>query len=176
MKQYIYITGILLLLLAGCAKEDKIPTSGTETINNLRYQESSTYAIHGFSFSTAKEVSTESIPGPEIIIDTLNSTTLLFQANNLLPSFFKAGEYADENTARNAFNNYKNITNPQWVDFTSSILPNQIWIYRSQSNKYTKIRTISTLIEKRENLGKTINYGECTFEWVHQPDGSLIFP
>ncbi|HLN55676.1 MAG TPA: hypothetical protein VK207_06775 [Bacteroidales bacterium] len=177
MKQLIYIAAIVVIALSGCKKdEEKAPVSGTHTINNLRYQEKSTYALHGFTFSTGQEVSTESTPGPDIIIDTLNGTTLIFQANNLLPSFSKAGEYPNETAAKEAFNNLKSVTASQWIDFSSAVLPNQIWIYRSGAKNYTKIRTISTLIEKRQNLGKTINYGECTFEWVHQPDGSLIFP
>lgn len=176
MKHLVYITTIILVALTACKKDESAPTSGIRTINNLRYQEKSTYALHGFTFSTGKEVSTESTPGPDIILDTLSSTVIIFQANNLQPSFSKVGDYPTEQAAKEAFSALKSVTSTQWIDFSSPVFPNQIWIYRSGAGLYTKIRTITTLIEKRENLGRIINYGECTFEWVHQPDGSLIFP
>ncbi|HLP72526.1 MAG TPA: hypothetical protein VK155_06460 [Bacteroidales bacterium] len=176
MKQSACIIIILALLAAACKKTDIPPTTGTQTITNLRYEEHSTYALHGFTFSTGKEVSTENVPGPDIIIDTLDSHTLIFEANNLKPSFSKVADYPSESAAKDAYNNLKTADPAQWIDFSTAVLPNQVWIYRSGTNTYTKIRTISTLIEKRQNIGRTINYGECTFEWQYQPDGTLNFP
>lgn len=177
MKQTAYIFFILALLVFGCSKKsDNPPTAGTQTINNLRYQEKSTYALHGFTFSTGKETSTADVPGPDIIIDTLDANTLIFEANNLRPSFSKVGDYPSESAAKDAYNNLKTANPAQWTDFSSAVLPNQVWLYRSGTTNYTKIRTITTLIEKRQNIGRTINYGECTFEWQYQPDGTLTFP
>jgi hypothetical protein len=176
MKKQLYILLILVSALAGCKKSDGTHTSGTATISNLRYSEHSTYALHGFTFSKGTYVSTESVPGPDMVIDTLNGTTLILQANNLLPSFAKVGDYPSEDAAKQAFNELKSFANPQWVDFTGPILPNQVWVYRSGADTYSKFRIISTILEKRQNLGQQINYGECTFEWVYQPNGSLTFP
>jgi hypothetical protein len=53
-----------------------------------------------------------------------------------------------------------------------SIRNNQIWIYRSGSENYSKFRIISTKSEP----GNMRDYAECTFEWVYQPDGTLTFP
>jgi len=50
--------------------------------------------------------------------------------------------------------------------------PNQIWLYRSGTERYAKIRIISTKLD----ITKDPDYAECTFEWVYQPDGTLTFP
>ncbi|MGE5406894.1 MAG: hypothetical protein ACM3NR_04195 [Methanosarcina sp.] len=176
MKTSAYILFAFLLLLNGC-KKDSIRTSGSATINNLRYNENSTYAVHGFSFSKASIVSTESQPGPDITVD-INSNYLIFMSNNLNPSFFKYDEYTSEGLAGVAFRtlDLNAFTFSQPSAIGGPILPNQIWIYKSGKDTYAKIRIISTKIEKRENLGQMIDFGECTFEWAYQPDGSLTFP
>ena len=165
---------VVLITLASCEEEVKVRTAGTDTIDNTTYT-GSTYFVYGFSFSTGKLVSTESNPGPDITVyvNKLNTPyTLTLQANNLNPSFYKAGEYADEAAAKTAFNDLKSFTSTQWTEMAGPIAPNQIWIYRSGDEKYTKLRIISTVNEIRQ----LIAYGECTFQWVYQPDGSLTFP
>ena len=52
------------------------------------------------------------------------------------------------------------------------VIANQVWVYRTGTETYAKIRIISTVNETRDDLP----YGECTFEWVYQPDGSTTFP
>jgi hypothetical protein len=66
-----------------------------------------------------------------------------------------------------------------WTDFADPVKPNQVWIYRSQGEKYAKIRIISTVNERRKDtsaLRDSVDYAECTFEWVYQPDGTITFP
>lgn len=176
MKPYIYIIFAALFIFAGCKKkEDAVRTSGTDTISSTTYQ-GTTYYLYGFSFSQGKLVTTEANPRPDLVIyvntDNPNTPRLYFSVNNLRPSFFKAGEYSDEAAAKTAFDNLKNVTPGQWADFADPVKDNQIWIYKSQDDTYTKIRTISTVNETRNGTP----YGECTFEWVHQPDGSTLFP
>jgi hypothetical protein len=174
MKTSTYILFVFLLFFYGCKKEPS-RTWGTHTVDNLRYNENSTYAVHGFSFSKAAIVSTESQPGPDFTVD-VNSNYLIFMTNNQSPSFYKYGEYTDEAQTKIAFVNLKSFTFNQAIDIAGPVLPNQIWIYKSGRDTYAKMRIVSTKLEKRENLGQMIDYGECTFEWVYQPDGSLTFP
>jgi len=165
---------VLLGILSGCTKKEPVRTSGTDTIDNTTFQ-STTYFVYGFSFSTAKLVSTESDPGPDITVYVNKDSDpyrLTLQADNLKPSFYKVGDFADEAAAKAAFENLKTGTVSQWEDMADPLNPYQVWIYRSGRDKYTKIRIISTVNEIRQ----TIPYGECTFQWVHQPDGSLTFP
>jgi hypothetical protein len=174
MKKTLFIFLAILLILPACTKKESTRTSGTDTIDNITYY-STTYYYYGFSFSRAKLVSTESVPGPDITIyvNIVNTdTTLTLQANNLNPSFYLVGEYADEASAITAFDNLKTFSVTTWQDMAEPVKPNQVWIYRSGSESYTKFRIVSTVNEKKDNTA----YGECTFQWVHQPDGTATFP
>ena len=170
------LTCILLFLLglSACTKVEKTRTSGIDTIESTVYY-STTYYSFGFRFSTAKLVPTYPLPGPDITIyvNTDNvPSRLILQANNLNPSFHKVGDYAGEAEAKDAFNNLKTVDATQWADFADPLLANQVWIYKTGADSYAKIRIISTVNEVRQGIA----YGECTFEWVFQPDGSSTFP
>jgi hypothetical protein len=174
MKKAYLIISVILTLISGCTKVEPTRTSGIDTIDNSLYT-STSYFSYGFSFSSAKQISTNAVPGPDIAV-YVNSVNLphrlTLQANNLKPSFCKVGDFADEAAAISAFTSLKTVSVSQWIDMADPININQIWIYRSGADKYTKIRIISTVNETRQ----TIPYGECTFEWVYQPDGSSTFP
>jgi hypothetical protein len=174
MKRIIFILFITLVTFAGCTETPDTPTSGIATIDNTVYISTTYYSI-GFSFSTAKTVSNIDDPGPDITVYVNKDIVpyrLIFQADNLLPSFFKYGEFADEEAAILAFNNLTTFTASNWTDMADPLRPNQIWIYRSGTERYSKIRIVSTVNEMRQNIA----YGECKFEWVYQPDGSTTFP
>ena len=174
MKRTFLIILLLLSIFCRCQKDETTSNSGNVTIDNKTYQ-STTYYVYGFSFSQAKKVSTLENPGPDVII-YVNADTppgrLTLQANNLNPSFYKIGDYPDAAAAISAFDNLKTVGNYQWEEMADPIAANQVWVYRTGSNCYAKIRIISTVNEVRNNLA----YGECTFEWLFQPDGSLTFP
>jgi hypothetical protein len=174
MKRTIFILLTFLLIVSGCRKDSTPDTSGTDTIDNTLYGTGPYYAF-GFSFSRAAKISSLENPGPDIVIyvnidNPVSRLTL--QADNFKPSFYKVGDFADEGAAKSAFDNLKTVPAVQWDDMADPIADNQVWIYRSGTDYYTKIRIISTVNETRNN----IPYGECTFEWVYQPDGSSTFP
>lgn len=174
MKSPLLSILIIIMFFTGC-KKDNIPvTSGTVTIDNTLFGTGPYYA-KGFSFSGATKISTLENPGPDIVI-YVNSvdpvSTLTFQANNLNPSFHKIGDYPDAASSITAFNDLKSVGTYQWVDMADPVNSNQVWLYRSGNEQYAKIRIVSTKNETRNNLP----YGECTFQWVYQPDGSLTFP
>jgi hypothetical protein len=174
MKRIFFIILAIILIFPGCTKKEPARTTGIDTIDNTIYQATS-YFVYGFSFSGAKLISTTSNPGPDIVlyVNSDNLTPrLTLQSNNLKPSFYKYGEFADEEAAKLAFSNLKTFTATLWSDMADPINANQIWLYRSGSENYTKIRIISTINEIRNNIA----YGECKFEWLYQPDGSSNFP
>lgn len=170
MKTGAAVILFILLLQVSCKKDDAIPTSGIATINNIT-EFSTTYYVYGFLFSEAKLVSTLDKPAPDITVDS-DGTNLLFQTNNFKNSFYLFGEYAGEAAAKAAFDNLASANVTQWEGLAYPLKVNQIWIYRSGTEKFAKIRIISTIAELRSGR----NYAECTFEWVYQPDGSLTFP
>jgi hypothetical protein len=178
MKRPIVILFLILSVLYGCTKDKSVPTSGTATIQNTLYGFGPYYA-NGFSFTTAGPVSTLDDPGPDIVlfVNTDNpavSPRLTFQTDNFTPSFYKLGDYPDEAAAIAAFDNLKTIGAYQYAEMADPVSNNQVWVYRSGTETYAKIRIISTKNEKRPDL--QYQYGECTFEWQYQPDGSLTVP
>jgi hypothetical protein len=170
MKKLSIILLVILAILSGCTKTEPTRTSGIDTIDNITYQ-STTYYVYGFSFSQAKLVPTYPDPGPDITL-YVNSDTLMLQSNNFKPSFFKVGGYADEASAISAFDNLKTVSVSEWEDMADPIEVNQVWIYRTGTDCYAKIRIISTVNETRQGIA----YGECSFQWVYQSDGTSTFP
>jgi len=172
MKSLIFIILLIAVTLSGCKKDETISNSGIDTINNTLYG-TTTYYAKGFLFSQAKIVSTLNTPKPDITID--NDGTLLnliIQTNNFMDSFYKVGEFASASEAEQAFNNLTSPSIPQWVVWANPVKPNQVWLFRTSSEHYAKIRIISIISETRDSR----NYAECTFQWVYQPDGTLSFP
>ena len=162
----------MFLFLSGCRKDHTTPTSGTDTIDNTTYM-TTTYYVFGFTFSLAEKISTLSDPGPDITIgDDGTLFNLILQTNNQNNSFYKVGEYSSEAAAQQAFNNLTSTSITQWAALGDSIRINQVWIYQSGSEHYTKIRIVNTV----SKVSVPIDYSECTFQWVYQPDGSLTFP
>jgi hypothetical protein len=173
MKKTVYILAVLFFAMSGCTKVEPTRTAGIDTIDNTVYLP--TYFAYGFSFSQAKLISNLANPGADIIIyvNTDNSPYRLnLLADNLKPSFYKTGDFPDEASAITAFNNLKTVSVTQWIDIADPIKANQVWIYRTGSEKYAKIRIISTKNETRQG----VPYGECTFQWIYQGDGSSTFP
>jgi hypothetical protein len=174
MKRVLFSVLAIILGLSGCTKKEDTRTSGTDTIDNITYF-GTTYYTYGFTFSKAKLISTIENPGPDIAlyVNLDNATPVLtLQANNLKPSFYKVGDFSDATAAQAAFDNLKTVTVSQWTEMADPVTPNQVWIYRSGTTTYTKFRIVSTVSELRSGT----NYGECTFQWLYQSDGTLTFP
>jgi hypothetical protein len=96
----------------------------------------------------------------------------MLQTDNFKDSFYKYGVYGNATAAETAFKSLTSATVTQWQEIADTLKPNQIWLYRSGTEHYAKLRVISTVAEQRSNVA----YGSCTFQWVYQPDGTLTFP
>ena len=173
MKQLSIILISTIVLLVACKKDPPARTSGTVEIETTIYQPSTTPYVIGFSFPQAKSVKTNPIPDPDIIILVNGFPSLSLQVRNSQESFFKVGDYESEDKAKKAFDDLKTVQEPeQWLGMADNIAPNQVWVYRSDNEKYTKIRIVKTEFE----ILQGISIGKCEFQWVHQPDGSVNFP
>jgi hypothetical protein len=175
-RSVIILVLVLAAFLPGCRKDNDPDFSGTFTIDNTLYGTGPYYAM-GFSFSLAKELSTLADPGPDmtLIADVdIDGTIrrLLLQTENYKNSFFKYGVYQDAASASAAFKNLTSASVSTWDEWGDTIEPNQIWIFRTDSEHYVKFRIISTVAEKRNSTA----FASCTFEWVYQPDGTPTFP
>jgi hypothetical protein len=175
MKRHLIAILLMTLLLAGCDNTDKpgeVKLSGTDTIDNILYGAGPYYAF-GFSFSSARKVSSLANPGPDIIISVYQAPDILIlQTDAGLNGFSLAGEYDNAILAEQAFDNLTSPVVTEWDEWANPIKPNQVWIFRSATEHYAKFRIISIVSEVRNSH----DYAECTFEWVYQPDGTLTFP
>ncbi len=174
MNRLFFIIVLATIVLSGCSKDETPSISGTVTIDSKIYQ-STTYYAYGFSFSKAKKVSTLETPGPDVTLFVITgdpANRLTFQVSNLNPSFYKLGDYPDAQSASAAFDDLKTVGSYQWTEMADPVLANQVWVYRTGTETYAKVRIISTVNEIRDDLP----FGACTFEWVYQPDGSTTFP
>jgi hypothetical protein len=174
MKRLLFILLFFATVLSGCTKTEPTRTAGIDKIDNIIYQPNDPF-VYGFLFSTAKLVSSKSNPKPDITL-YVNADNpirrLTLQVSSLKPSFFKVGDFSDEAAAKSVFDNLKTVEVAQWTDMADPVLANQVWIFRTGNDRYAKIRIVSTVNEVRQ----LIPFGECTFQWVFQPDGSSTFP
>jgi len=170
----------LLIILQGCNKKGNQQDSGTVTINNQLNNPQSAPFIYGFSVTEGKLVSTLSDPLNVITImadgDTASHVIrqLYLSSSGLYNSFYKYGQYGSRTDADDVFNNLKSFDTDLWYETADSVLPNQIWIYRTSDEKYAKIEITATASQIRKDMAYP--FGECTFRWVYQPDGTKLFP
>ena len=148
MKHFVIILLLFFLSATGCKKDNKPAYSGTITIDNILYGEGPYYAM-GFSVPTGKLVSTLNNPLDLITVladyDTNYVVRKIFlSTSNYANSFSLYGTYNDESAAIAAFDNLKSFTDPVWTEIADIIEPDQIWLYRTSSNKYAKIRVTGT--------------------------------
>ncbi|MGA1977566.1 MAG: hypothetical protein ABSG89_06885 [Bacteroidales bacterium] len=175
MRRIPAILFLFIITLPACNKGNENSSSGTATINNTLYMDQSlqTYYSYGFLFSSGKLVSILNTPPPDITINNDGTLgDLRLEADNFDNSFYKVGQYPDATTAKEVFDTLVSPTVLQWVVWADSLNSNQVWLYKSGNEHYSKIRIVSTISEVRDSL----DYAECTFQWVYQPNGSLTFP
>ena len=175
MRRELSLIIIILLSLAACKKEKDPVTSGTVKIDNLLYGSGPYYAM-GFAIRTGKLVST--LDGAQDVITIIadadidnNVRKIFFAVNNFKDAFFLYGEYADASQAQAAFNNLTAFSEPAWQSLGDDVKPFQVWLFRTSSETYAKIRVTGTVAEKRNDKP----YAECSIEWVYQPDGTKTF-
>lgn len=171
----LYIITVIAILFGGCKKKDDPVTAGTITIDNLLYGAGPYYAL-GFEIKTGAKVST--LDGAQDVLavmadaDINNNVRKIFLAvNNFRNAFSLYGEYTDAGQATTAFENLTSFTDPVWTSLGDNVKPHQVWLFRTSTDTYAKIRIISAVGEKRNEKA----YAECSLQWVYQPDGSKTF-
>lgn len=176
MKRYILYIAALFVLLCSCSKSDNL-TSGAAYIDNKLYGSGPYYSL-GFTFDGGKKVSTLANPGPDITIEAgsvAKSTTVVafLSSNNFNPSFYLAGQYPTAELADAAFKSLTSVgTGLTWTDLGTPLNKNQVWIFKTEDEKYAKLLIVSDSL----NTDLDPDFASCTFKWVFQPDGSTTFP
>lgn len=179
MKQWVIPALAVMMLLAGCGKDDQ-KNSGTITLTNELFGTTVYYSM-GLSFKEAGAISSLTTPGPDIFLEAgslAEGTPVVpfLSANTLEPAYAFMGEYATESEAVNAFKALTDASSLSSVfsfwDLATPLSKNQIWVVRTRDNKLAKIRIIEVVLD----TGATPDFASCRLEWVWQPDGSATFP
>ncbi|NLE35735.1 MAG: hypothetical protein GX622_11580 [Bacteroidales bacterium] len=177
MKYYLISALAVLVMFAGCGREDQ-KTQGTITLTNELYEADSYYYALGLSFEEAKAVPTlpdayradiKLMAGP---VTTGGPVVVFLSANTLDPPFALAGTYGSESEAKSAFKGLTSIGSYSWVDLAAPLSANQVWIIKNRDATYAKLRIISVILDATASPPDA----SCTLEWVWQPDGSATFP
>jgi hypothetical protein len=176
MKRSFLFVAALVALLSSCSKSDN-PTSGTVYIDNKLYGSGPYYSL-GFTFSGAKKVSTLANPGPDITVEAGSVTTggnvvAFLSSNSFSPSFYLAGQYPTAELAGAAFKSLTSVgSGLSWSSFGTPLYKNQVWIFKTEDEKYAKLLIVS------DSLNTSVNppFASCSFKWSYQPDGSTTFP
>jgi hypothetical protein len=174
MKPGLAAAFVVMLFLGGCGGKE-IPNSGTITLTNELYG-SGPYYAWGLSFAEAGLVST--LKGSYDIDVEAGALTdggpvePFLSANTLEPAFALKGEYGSESAAIDAFNALTDVGTVSYTDLAAPLKANQVWVVRTRTFKYAKIR----IIEVTLNTLVSPPYTSCKLEWVYQPDGSATFP
>jgi hypothetical protein len=179
MKQWFIPALAVMLLLAGCGRDDQ-KTSGTITLTNELYGETIYYSL-GLSFKQAGAISSLTTPGPDLFLEAGslaegNPVEPFLSANTLEPSYAFMGEYMTESEAVNAFAALTDASalSPvlSFIDLAAPLRKNQIWVVRTRDDTFAKIRIIEVVLD----TGANPDFASCRLEWVWQPDGTATFP
>lgn len=173
---YLLFISLLLLLMAGCSKEDEDRWSGIDTIESTLYGGAGGYYALGFSFDLGKSIPTNGDPRPDISVIPVtdnggNVTGAYLDTPILVAPFGFKGEFDSAAEASAFFDNLADVSGTSWVLSANPVKENQVWLFRTAGGNYAKFRVIELQGENRA----TGPWASMKFEWVVQPDGSEIF-
>ena len=177
MKRWFIPALAVMMLLAGCGKDDQ-KTSGTITLTNELFDAGSYYYALGLSFDEAEAVPT--LPDQYRADITVQAGPVTYggpvvaylSVNTLDPSFALIGTYGSEGDAKTAFDGLKNLGTLTYADLAAPLAVNQVWVVKTRDFKYAKIRIIELVL----NSAVSPYFASCKIEWVWQPDGTATFP
>ncbi len=183
MKIKIISILFLTLFLYGCDNiVDSTPTktNGETTINTKIVNFKST----SFSFLQGGNIdfpnSNNIIPDIMILVQTDETGSILdvfFSPGIALkPSFNLIKQISDIDSAQTFFNNLNEVPDSNYIDLAIPVKEYQIWAVKTVDDKFGKILILNTkAFTDSSNTSAPTPYGEATFKWKYQPDGSRIF-
>jgi len=174
-----------ILVWSGC-KDDGMgpgptPTSGRATIDS-RYVNNQT---SGFSFDQAGIVRFPNSQGtrPDMFLLVQSNETgrvvgvFFARADSLVPSFRLLRQFVALDSAQSYFQGLGEIPDTTYVDLALPVSVGQIWAVKTRRTTFAKLLIRHTLAYADSSVpGVPTPYGEATFDWVYQPDGTRRFP
>ncbi len=178
------VSSILLLffLISGC-DNSVVPitkTSGENTINTKVVDSKYT----GFSFSQGGNIiypnANNILPDIIVLVNTDENGNILGiyfnSSSSLKPTFNIIKTFNDADSAKVFFNNFSEVPDSNYVDLALPVRVNQIWSVKTVDDKFGKILILHTdAYADNSNQSSPTLYGEATFKWNYQPNGSRNF-
>ncbi len=157
-------------------------TSGETTINTKIVN----YKYTGFSFSQGGNIEYPNSNNitPDIIVlvqtnETGNILGVFFSsAGTLKSSFILIKQFNDANTdsAQVFFDNLTEVPDSNYMDLALPVKVNQIWAVKTIDDKFGKILILHTeAYADSSNPSSPTLFGEASFKWKYQPNGSMNF-
>lgn len=169
--------------MGGCKADGTGPshavTSGTAIVDT-RYVNSQ---LSGFSFDQASVIRFPNSAGilPDLIalVQTNETGTILGvffgRPDSILPAFRLLLQFATLDSAEAYFRRLTEIPDTTYTD-VALVRAAQIWAIKTRRNNYAKILIRVTLAyADSSGSGAPALYGEATFDWVYQPNGTRRF-
>ena len=175
--------GLSVFFWAGCKNDETAPTptptSGSATVNTLSVNNT----VSGFSFSRAGSISFPNQAGvvPDMIalVQTGPSandlSVYLARPDTLLPSFRLLREFGSIDSASQYFRALTELPDTTYLERALPLKSSQIWAVKTRESKFARILIRSTLAFVDTSGGTRTLYGQTTFDWAYQPDGTRIF-
>jgi len=172
---------LLALILMSCdnSTEPQIPkTSGEVTVPSVDQNQNGV----GFSFSQAAIITypntSDKIPDLFVQVHTEESGEVkgvFFTADTLVPTFALIANPSTSDSAQAQFDTLNTI--PDSLKYSSLALPiqrNQIWVVHTRRNTYALLLVLATTAYI-DSTNNNTPYGEATFAWEYQPNGTRQF-
>jgi hypothetical protein len=167
----------LLFLDYGCNSSTEPtppPNAGRVTVNSKSA---------GFSFSQAKVIPfpppSSLLPDLAVLVQTDDMGAILgvfFSTSDLRPAFQLVRQSSTADSARAFFEALAVVPDAPFQDLAIPVRAHQIWAVKTREDKYAKILVLNTVAyDDSTNPSAPTPYGEATFDWVLQPDGSRQF-
>ncbi len=176
MRQTVLLLIFIILIPAGCSKDDR-RVSGTITLTSELYERDDYYYALGLSFEEGKAVPT--LPDQNRADITVGAgpvgggeVVAYLGANTFKPPFALAGSYDNAGEAATAFKELKSVGSYSWLDLAAPLAANQVWVMKRRDGSYAKLRIIAVTLDTSGGE----HYASCELQWVWQPDGSPTFP
>ena len=185
MKAIFFPTIVAAAVLVGACNNggtgtDLPPTSGTANIDSRVVNNQAS----GFSFSEAAVVkipnSSDIIPDIQVSVNT-NPTgdihgVFFATPGTLFPAFQLLRRFSIPDSARLYFNDLGEIPDTTYEELALPVEVGDVWAVKTRRSTFAKILIIQTVAYMdTSNPSAPTPYGQATFDWSYQPNGTRIF-